>query len=104
MDRRRLYEVGVTGTPVTHREPEETRARRINRLRWLVAIGVGANAATWTLAGLAFALGGHLWGAWAGTLALATLPLLALPGVLEAVAWFKARRRHRIRPPDFPGP
>lgn len=104
VDQRRLYEVGATGTPVTHHEPPEVEARRLHRLRWLVGIGVGANAATWTLAGLVYALGGRVWGAWAGVLALATLPLLALPALLEALARLRARRRHRIRPPDFPAP
>jgi hypothetical protein len=31
-----------------------------------------------------------------------TLPLLALPVVVEATAWLKARRRHLTRPEDFP--
>jgi len=104
VDDRRLYEVGIAGTPVTRREAPEARARRLHRLRWLVGIGVGANAATWTLAGLAFALGGRVPGAWAGALALATLPLLALPALIEVAARLKARRRHRTRPPHFPGP
>jgi hypothetical protein len=73
------------------------------RLRWLVALGIGANAVTWTLAGLALVLGGRHWGAGFGVLALLTLPLLALPAVSEALSRRRARRRHRARPVDFPG-
>jgi hypothetical protein len=47
-------------------------------------------------------LGGPDWGARFGALALLTLPLLALPALLEAAAWLKARRRHARRPEDFP--
>lgn len=68
----------------------------------MVAIGIGANAVTWTLAGLALVLGGRHWGAGFGLLALLTLPLLALPALSEALARHRARRRHRARPADFP--
>lgn len=103
MDERRLYEVGARGAAWTAREAPEAQARRLARLRWLFAIGIGANAATWTLAGAAFALGGRAWGAGFGIVALLTTPLLALPGLVEAGAKLRAWRRHRARPADFPG-
>ncbi|SFL07701.1 hypothetical protein SAMN02745775_1183 [Falsiroseomonas stagni DSM 19981] len=56
---------------------------------------------TWTLAGLAFVLGGRIWGAAFGLLALATVPLLALPAIVEALARHRARKRHRVRPEGF---
>ncbi len=56
---------------------------------------------TWTLAGLAFVLGGRIWGAAFGLLALATVPLLALPAIAEALARHRARKRHRVRPEGF---
>jgi hypothetical protein len=102
VDRRRLYEVGAAGAAWTAREDPAARARRRARLRWLFAVGIGANAATWTLAGLAFVLGGPRWGATFGILALATAPLVLLPGLAEAAARLTARRRHARRPPDFP--
>jgi hypothetical protein len=102
VDRRRLYEVGAAGSAWTAREDPAARARRRARLRWLFAVGIGANAATWTLAGLAFVLGGPRWGATFGILALATAPLVLLPGLAEAAARLTARRRHARRPPDFP--
>jgi len=71
-------------------------------LRWLVAIGIGVNALTWTLAGLALVLGGRGWGAGFGLLAVATLPLLALPALAEALARLRAWRSHRRRPAEFP--
>lgn len=49
-------------------------------------------------------LGGAGWGAAAGILALLTLPLLALPLLVEARARWRARRRLRRRPEGFPGP
>ena len=102
MDENRLYEVGPAGAAFTAREDPLARERRLNRLRWLFAIGLAANGATWTLAGLAFVLGGRVWGAWFGVLALATAPLLAAPAVMEAAARLRARRRHARRPGDFP--
>ena len=102
MDERRLYEVGAAGRAFTAREDPESRARRLTRLRWLFAIGLGANAATWTLAGVAFVLGGHAWGAGFGILALLTAPLILAPAGAEAAARLKARRRHATRPADFP--
>lgn len=102
MDETRLYEVGAAGTAFTAREDPAARERRLTRLRWLFAIGLAANGATWTLAGLAFVLGGRLWGAWFGALALATAPLLALPALMQAAARLRARRRHARRPRDFP--
>jgi len=78
------------------------RAARLACLRWLVALGIGVNALTWTLAGLALVLGGRNWGAGFGLLALLTLPLLALPAMSEALARYRARRRHHERPADFP--
>jgi hypothetical protein len=101
VDDRRLYEVGPAGGAWTAREDPEARARRLKRLRWLFAIGIGANAATGTLAGLALLFGPD-WGASFGVLAMLTLPLLALPVVVEATAWLKVRRRHATRPDDFP--
>jgi hypothetical protein len=102
VDESRLYEVGPAGAAFTTREDPAARDRRLNRLRWLFAIGLAANAATWTLAGLAFVLGGRVWGAWFGVLALATAPLLLLPAGVEGAARLKARRRHATRPGDFP--
>lgn len=66
-----------------------------------MAIGIGVNATTWTLAGLALALG-RGWGAAFGLLAVATLPLLALPALAEALSRLRAWRRHRRRPESFP--
>lgn len=100
MDQSRLYDVSPLGTPWTEGDPAEA-ATRLARLRWLFAIGLGANALTWTLAGLAFALGGRAWGAGFGLLALATVPLIFLPGIAEALARHRARRRHRVRPGGF---
>jgi hypothetical protein len=60
------------------------------------------SAATWTLAGLAFVLGGRAWGAGFGILALLTAPLILAPAVAEAAARLKARRPHATRPADFP--
>lgn len=102
MDERRLYEVGPGGVAWTTQEDPAARDRRLNRLRWLFAIGLGANALTWTLAGLALVLGGRAWGAGFGILALLTVPLLALPALVEAAARLRARRRHAIRPDGFP--
>jgi hypothetical protein len=102
VDETRLYEVGPAGGAWTGREDAALAAARLRRLRWLAAIGIGANALTWSLAGLAFALGGRLWGAAFGLLAVATLPLLALPALIEAAARLRAWRRHRRRPADFP--
>jgi hypothetical protein len=102
VDGRRLYEVGTTGATRIAEEDPETRRRRLVRLRWLFAIGIGANAATWSLAGAAFVLGGRHWGAAFGGLALVTVPLLALPALVEAWAALRARRRHHRRPRDFP--
>jgi hypothetical protein len=102
VDARRLYEVGATGATWIAEEDPEARHRRLIRLRWLFAIGIGANAATWSLAGVAFVLGGRYWGAAFGSLALVTVPLLALPALIEAWAALRARRRHRRRPQDFP--
>ena len=102
MDETRLYEVGPTGTAWTAREDPDLQAKRLRRLRWLFFIGLGANAASWTLAGAALVLGGPVWGAGFGVLALLTAPLLALPGLVEAAARLGARRRHHARPPDFP--
>lgn len=102
MDQRRLYDVGAAGAAWTAREDPEARARRLNRIRWLFAIGLAVNAATWTLAGAALVLGGRDWGAAFGILALATAPLLAAPALVEAQARLRTRRRHATRPPDFP--
>lgn len=102
MDQRRLYDVGAAGTAWTAQEDPDARARRLNRIRWLFALGLAVNAATWTLAGLAFVLGGRDWGAAFGILALATAPLLAAPALVEALARLRARRRHATRPQDFP--
>jgi hypothetical protein len=102
VDETRLYEVGPAGTPWTVREDPLAQARRHARLRWLLAIGMLANGATWTLAGFALVLGGRDWGAAFGLLALLTLPLLALPPLIEAAARLRARRRHAARPEDFP--
>jgi hypothetical protein len=102
VDERRLYEVGPGGGAWTAQEDPEGRERRLKRLRWLFAIGLGANAATWTLAGLALMLGGRVWGAGFGILALLTAPLLALPALVEAAARLRAHRRHATRPDGFP--
>ena len=102
MDQRRLYEVGAAGAAWTAHEDPDARARRLNRIRWLFALGLAVNAGTWTLAGLAFVLGGRDWGAAFGILALATAPLLAAPALVEALARLRARRRHATRPQDFP--
>ncbi|MBX9596402.1 MAG: hypothetical protein K2X46_18690 [Roseomonas sp.] len=102
VDQDRLYDVSARGTAWTGGDPAEAAAR-LARLRWLFAIGLGANAMTWTLAGLAFVLGGRLWGAAFGLLALATVPLLALPAIVEALARHRARKRHRVRPEGFGG-
>jgi hypothetical protein len=102
VDERRLYDVGPAGGAWTAREDPGAQARRLHRLRWLFAFGLGANALTWTLAGLALVLGGRDWGAGFGVLVLLTLPLLALPGLAETVAGLRIRRRHRARPPSFP--
>lgn len=102
MDERRLYDVGHRGGAWTHEEGAEARARRLTRLRWLVGLGLGINAASWTLAGAALAVGGPYWGAGFGLVALLTTPLLALPALLEAAARLRARRRHRARPRGFP--
>lgn len=103
MDESRLYEVNAAGTAWTAREDPEAAARRLTRLRWLFGIGIAANAVSWSLAGAALMLGGRIWGAAFGLLAVLTLPLLLLPGLVEAVARLRARRRHRTRPEDFPG-
>lgn len=103
MDARRLYEVGARGAARTDRETPEAQARRLSRLRWLLVAGFLLNAATWTLAGVALVLGGRDWGAAFGTVALLTLPLLAMPLALEILARLNALRRHRQRPTDFPG-
>ncbi len=102
MDESRLYEVGHRGAAWTTQEDPEARERRLSRLRWLFAIGIAANAATWSLAGLAFMLGGPIWGAAFGILALVTVPLLGLPAAVEAWAALRARRRRRRRPERFP--
>jgi hypothetical protein len=102
VDERRLYEVGRHGGAWTQDEAPGARAKRLNRLRWLFAIGIGANAASWTAAGAALVLGGPFWGAGFGVLALLTTPLLALPALVEAAARFRARQRHRARPERFP--
>lgn len=102
MDERRLYEVGAGGTTWIAEEDPDARHKRLIRLRWLFALGIGANAATWSLAGAAFVLGGRYWGAAFGSLALVTVPLLALPALVEAWAALRARRRHRSRPDAFP--
>jgi uncharacterized membrane protein YhaH (DUF805 family) len=102
VDERRLYEVGATGAAWTTQEDSDQRARRMTRLRWLLACAVGINGATWTLAGVALVLGGRAWGAIFGTLALLTLPLLLLPVAADVAARLHARRRSRVRPPHFP--
>jgi hypothetical protein len=103
VDQRRLYEVGAAGAAWTRREDPAEQARRHARLRWLAGIGVAVNGVSWTLAGLALALGGRDWGAGFGLLALLTAPLLALPLAIEGLSWLRARRRHATRPEDFPG-
>jgi hypothetical protein len=103
VDERRLYEVGARGAAWTAREDPDAQARRLARLRWLLAVGVVANAASWTLAGVALVLGGPDWGAAFGILALLTVPLLGLPVLMELAARLRALRRHRTRPGDFPG-
>jgi len=102
VDPARLYEVGPAGSAWTGQQDAVLVALRLRRLRWLVAIGIGVNALTWTLAGLALVLGGRGWGAGFGLLAVATLPLLALPALAEALARFRAWRSHRRRPAEFP--
>lgn len=101
MDERRLYEVGATGAAWTSREDPAHQAERLRRLRWLFAICIAANGASWTLAGVALVLGGRDWGAAFGLVALLTVPLLALPAASEAWARLKATRRHRSRPAGF---
>ncbi len=61
-------------------------------------MAIGVNAATWTLAGLALVLGGRAWGASFGLLAVATVPLLLVPVLVEGVAGLRGWRRHRRRP------
>jgi hypothetical protein len=102
VDESRLYDVGPAGGAWTDADAPEVRAERLRRLRWMLAVCGGANAATWTLAGVALILGGREWGAAFGMLALATLPLLVLPGVVELAARLRARRRHVRRPERFP--
>ncbi|MGG5811967.1 hypothetical protein [Falsiroseomonas sp. CW058] len=102
MDEARLYDVGAGGAAWTAHEDPALAARRLARLRWLFGIGIAANAASWTAAGAALALGGRAWGAGFGLLALLTLPLLALPALVEAAATRALRRRHRRRPGNFP--
>lgn len=102
MDERRLYDVGAGGAAWTSADEPEARRNRLTRLRWLFAFGLGANAATWTLAGVALVVGGRGWGAAFGILALLTAPLLALPAIMEAAARLRARRRHARRPAAFP--
>lgn len=102
IDEARLYDVTGSGTAWTSRQDPEIEARRLRRLRWLFALGVGINALTWTLAGAALVLGGQLWGAGFGLLAVATSPLLLLPALVEAAARWRARKRHSMRPEDFP--
>jgi hypothetical protein len=102
VDEARLYEVTERGVAMTAREDPEVAARRLARIRWLFGIGIAANALTWSLAGVALMLGGQVWGAGFGLLAVLTLPLLALPALVESFARLRARRRHRVRPEDFP--
>ena len=102
MDESRLYEIGRGGAAWTAREDPQAQHRRLARVRWLFAIGIGANAASWTLAGAALALGGRPWGAGFGVLALLTTPLLGLPLAMEGAARLRARRRHATRPAGFP--
>jgi hypothetical protein len=102
VDEARLYEVTEGGAAMTAREDPEVAGRRLHRLRWLFGIGIAANALTWSLAGLALMLGGRIWGAGFGLLAVLTLPLLALPALVESIARLRARRRHKVRPEDFP--
>ncbi len=102
MDQARLYEVGGGGAARTMREDPARAARRVSRLRWTLALGLAANAVTWSLAGVALWLGGREWGAAFGLLAVLTLPLLVLPALAESLARLRARRRHRRRPEDFP--
>jgi uncharacterized membrane protein len=104
VDEARLYEVGKGGAAWTAREDPDAAARRLRRLRWLFGIGLLVNALTWSLAGAALVLGGRNWGAGFGLLAVLTLPLLALPGLVEGAARLAAWRRHRRRPQDFPEP
>jgi len=102
VDPARLYEVGPAGIAWTGNAAEaELTCRRRHRLRWLVAIGLGVNVVTWTMAGLALAFG-RGWGAAFGLLAVATSPLLALPALAEALARLRAWRVHRSRPDSFP--
>jgi hypothetical protein len=104
VDERRLYDVGPGGAAWTQREDAAAQARRLVRLRWAFAAGIGLNGLTWSLAGVTFILFGREVGAWFGVLAVLTLPLLALPGLIEAASRLAAWRRHRTRPRDFPGP
>ena len=94
--------MGAAGAAWTAHEDPDARARRLNLIRWLFALGLAVNAGTWTLAGLALVLGGRDWGAAFGILALATAPLLVAPALVEAMARLRARRRHATRPRDFP--
>jgi hypothetical protein len=103
VDERRLYDVGARGGAWTAREEPEAQTRRLARLRWLLAFGVLANGASWTLAGVALVLGGREWGAAFGTVALLTVPMLGLPLLMEGAARLRALRRHRTRPQEFPG-
>jgi len=102
VDESRLYEVGPGGATWTAHEDPAERERRLIRLRWLFGTAIGMNAATWFLAGAAFVLGGRVWGAAFGAMALATAPLLILPGAVEAWAAYRQRRRCTRRPEDFP--
>ena len=102
VDPARLYDVGPTGTAWTWREDAALVARRLRRLRRLVATGIGVNALTWTLAGLALMVGGRRWGAVSGLVAVASLSLLAVPALAEAMTRLRAWRHHRRRPPEFP--
>jgi Flp pilus assembly protein TadB len=102
VDEARLYEVNERGTAVTAREDPGRAAARHGRLRWLLGLAIAANAVSWSLAGVALWLGGRVWGAGFGLLAVLSLPLLALPALVEALARLRARRRHRTRPEDFP--
>lgn len=102
MDESRLYEVGPAGAAWTRADAGAARAERQRRLRWLLVLCVGVNAATWTLAGVALMLGGREVGAAFGVLALATLPLLVVPAAVELFGRLRARRRHVTRPERFP--
>jgi hypothetical protein len=95
----RLYDVGPRGGAWTEAPPPSGHQRR---LRWTFALALAVNALTWTAAALAFVAGGRGWGAAAGLLAIATAPLLVLPGLIELRARLRARRLHRARPEHFP--